>query len=342
MISAAQIWDSHPLQASVQAARHETISSRLRLNRSTHAPLPLAITSQLAKTHVLLRALLPPPRARPWDPSKPVDCRLHDQAGRCFEVRAHSDRVSVPQVRLRKVGARRLHLHLDLVARPCKAQNVPADAVKLGRNARSWHAWHLRHHAVGVRGRRGGTPLTPGLVTLTCLCQNCRGWLCRLRGGEATGPEDLHGFLEYLRFIASLGGHLPGRCRRSTMAPLAPAPPLVELRSAMSEAALVTAPALALLVPNAESLFVEYVSGAELLLTVSEGAVLVVAPALVVARAEPRLVQVRRTLQLSVRVCEGAIVAALADTLQVEHAHLGLTQLRCQARALLAAADRQS
>jgi len=101
-----------------------------------------------------------------------------------------------------------------------------------------------------------------------------------------------------------------------------------QLSEAVGEAALVAVSALALLVPHAQSLFVEHVCGSEVLLAVRKRAMWVIASrALEKIDAKPSLAKVWCCLQLSARMREGAVVAKLASTLQVVQAKLRLVQL---------------
>jgi len=99
----------------------------------------------------------------------------------------------------------------------------------------------------------------------------------------------------------------------------------------MSEPALATIPAVAPLIPHAKILFVKNVCGAKLLFTVRKCALCIIALTTDKGCAEPRLVQVGHLLQLVATMRKRAVIAKLADALQMVHAEPRLSQLPMKA-----------
>jgi hypothetical protein len=99
----------------------------------------------------------------------------------------------------------------------------------------------------------------------------------------------------------------------------------------MSKPALAPIPAAALLIPHAKILLVEEVCGAKLLFAVRKCALRIIAFAGGKGFAEPCLVQVWHLLELVASMRKRAVIAKLADALQMVHAELCLSQLPVKA-----------
>mmetsp|Transcript_113565 Transcript_113565/g.242402 ORF Transcript_113565/g.242402 Transcript_113565/m.242402 type:complete len:374 (-) Transcript_113565:110-1231(-) len=106
-----------------------------------------------------------------------------------------------------------------------------------------------------------------------------------------------------------------------------------DLPTTMCEAALVTIPATALLIPDAQGLLEEQVRRPQLLLAVRESACRVLATSGRICLTDSGLAQVRSALKLNTTVREGAAIAKLAEALQVVHTKLRLAQLLVKTRA---------